>query len=355
MTETTNLHLTKDAETDYYSVARVNANSDKIDAFAGQVNTALSGKATPADITSAIGALNAASVGGTGKYISAISETGGVISATASQIDYTSLINKPQINSVTLTGDKSSSDLGLASASDISGKADKATTLSGYGITDAKITSGTITLGSDTITPLTQHQDISGKADKATTLSGYGITDAKIESGTITLGSSTITPLTQHQDISGKADKVEQEKDRAALIEIVDSGAKNLSQWNAGTGSGTIGSQIPFTTSGNLVVSFQSDISTGHITLGFKNASDDPLLVQQINNSGTKIQEITLPSGVAYFNVVSSVSANYTNFMICTKAAWDISHAYQPYRPSYQQVNDRLVALSDRVAALENA
>lgn len=44
MTETTNLHLTKDAETDYYSVARVNANSDKIDAFAGQVDTALSGK-----------------------------------------------------------------------------------------------------------------------------------------------------------------------------------------------------------------------------------------------------------------------------------------------------------------------
>ena len=34
-----------------------------------------------------------------------------------------------------------------------------------------------------------------------TTLSGYGITDAKIESGVITLGSSTITPLTSHQTI----------------------------------------------------------------------------------------------------------------------------------------------------------
>lgn len=38
--------------------------------------------------------------------------------------------------------------------------------------------------------------DIANKADKATTLSGYGITDAKIDSGTITLGSNTITPLT---------------------------------------------------------------------------------------------------------------------------------------------------------------
>jgi len=78
---------------------------------------------------------------------------------------------------------------------DLSGYAQKATTLAGYGITDAKIVSGVITLGSDTITPLTQHQDISGKADKATTLAGYGITDANINNGLITLGSNTITPL----------------------------------------------------------------------------------------------------------------------------------------------------------------
>lgn len=41
-----------------------------------------------------------------------------------------------------------------------------------------------------------------------TTLSGYGITDAKIASGVITLGSNSITPLTSHQDISGKVNKV---------------------------------------------------------------------------------------------------------------------------------------------------
>ena len=35
-----------------------------------------------------------------------------------------------------------------------------------------------------------------------TTLSGYGITDAKIENGTITLGSSTITPLTSYTEIN---------------------------------------------------------------------------------------------------------------------------------------------------------
>lgn len=38
-------------------------------------------------------------------------------------------------------------------------------------------------------------------ADKPTTLGGYGITDAKISNGVITLGSNTITPLTTHQPI----------------------------------------------------------------------------------------------------------------------------------------------------------
>lgn len=37
--------------------------------------------------------------------------------------------------------------------------------------------------------------DISNKADKSTTLAGYGITDAKISNGVITLGSNTITPI----------------------------------------------------------------------------------------------------------------------------------------------------------------
>lgn len=75
---------------------------------------------------------------------------------------------------------------------------DKPTTLSGYGITDAKIANGTITLGSNTITPLTASSSLAwGKlTGTPTTLAGYGIGDAKIANGVITLGSSTITPVT---------------------------------------------------------------------------------------------------------------------------------------------------------------
>lgn len=90
----------------------------------------------------------------------------------------------------------------VKSAIDLSGYAKKATTLAGYGITDAKIESGTITLGNSTIKPLTTHQDLSSYAKKSTTLSGYGITDANISDGTITLGKNSITPLTEHQDLS---------------------------------------------------------------------------------------------------------------------------------------------------------
>lgn len=70
-------------------------------------------------------------------------------------------------------------DSGFQTASDvstaISGKADKSTTLSGYGITNAY----TKTEADGKF--ITEHQDITGKADKATTLAGYGIADAMTE------------------------------------------------------------------------------------------------------------------------------------------------------------------------------
>lgn len=96
----------------------------------------------------------------------------------------------------------------------LSGKAATATTLSGYGITDAKIediTGGSkITLGSKYLSLYTwalasskPSYNFSEIGTTPTTLSGYGITDAKIENGVITLGGSTITPLTSHQSLSG--------------------------------------------------------------------------------------------------------------------------------------------------------
>lgn len=75
------------------------------------------------------------------------------------------------------------------------------TTGSGNAVTAVTASNGALTITKGT-TFLTSHQDISGKADKATTLAGYGITDAKIASGVITLGSNTITPLTSSSTLN---------------------------------------------------------------------------------------------------------------------------------------------------------
>lgn len=70
------------------------------------------------------------------------------------------------------TGVLSATGGGTADSVDWQNVTSKPTTISGYGITDASISSGTITLGSNTITPLTAHQDISGKVDKSVTDDG---------------------------------------------------------------------------------------------------------------------------------------------------------------------------------------
>lgn len=84
------------------------------------------------------------------------------IAGTGGTFDYTELLNKPKINAIELDGELSLETLGIqakgdyALSSTIPTKVSELTNDSGY---------------------LTEHQDISGKADKATTLAGYGITD----------------------------------------------------------------------------------------------------------------------------------------------------------------------------------
>lgn len=53
-----------------------------------------------------------------------------------------------------------------------------------------------------TFTPASHTHTFASLTSKPTTLSGYGITDAKIVNGVITLGTATITPLTAHQTVT---------------------------------------------------------------------------------------------------------------------------------------------------------
>ena len=69
------------------------------------------------------------------------------------------------------------------------------TTLSGYGITDAKIASGVITLGSNTITPLTSHQTIKQDGITGATINRYGTcsTGASTTAKTVSVTGGTPT------------------------------------------------------------------------------------------------------------------------------------------------------------------
>ena len=85
----------------------------------------------------------------------------------------------------------------------LANKADKSTTLAGYGITDANISDGTITLGENSITPLTANSTI--PADKIT-----GLTKASVGLGNVDntsdankpISTATQTALNAKQDVS---------------------------------------------------------------------------------------------------------------------------------------------------------
>lgn len=110
----------------------------------------------------------------------------------------------------------------------LSGKAAKATTLAGYGITDAKIVNGVITLGSNSITPLTSHQDISGKVNKSgDTING----NLNIMTGNLTIAGSNIVLGTPSSSSNDSAD----------LVWRYGNGNEKMRIWSANEYTGTSG------------------------------------------------------------------------------------------------------------------
>ena len=182
-------------------------------------------------------------------------------------------------------------------------------------------------------------------------------------------GSFTPTPEQQAALDSGiTADIVA--ADTAALIELVDAGAKNKLKNTAYTrevngvsytvntdGSVAITSDGTNTLSQLYLTRDDTSLSAGEYVLsGAPGGSTTTYDVRvkigdqtTINHSGGS----DFVSDGSGSTVSIIVRANQTlditiKPMICTKAAWDISRAYVPYRPSY----DELIA---RVVALENA
>jgi hypothetical protein len=169
-----------------------------------------------------------------------------------------------------------------------------------------------------------------------------------------------------------------QDEDRAALVELVDSGAKNLLKITAesqtingvtftindnqtvtcnGTASGTVSfdMRIPTTVSGKTC--FVSGCPTGGATANtFRQLIRD---VTNQKNLGSDIGdgvEVAFPNPtenvVLRINIFAGYTANNLTFkpMLCTVADYAISPAFVPYRPSWQEMYDMILALQSGTA-----
>ena len=201
------------------------------------------------------------------------------------------------------------------------------TTLSGYGIKDAKIANGVITLGSNTITPLIEHQDITGKQDKITstnkldysllsntptipsevtesTVSGWGFTK---NSGTYSKPSTGIpkTDLASEVQTSlGKADSALQSYTETDPVFSASAAAgiksTDITNWNNKTSNkGTVTSvavKMNNTTKGTVTSSGTIDLGTVITEHQDISGKQDKLTTQtaySAKGSATKVPQIT--------------------------------------------------------------
>lgn len=153
---------------------------------------------------------------------------------------------------------------------DISGKADKANMTAGTYRSVTVNSQGIVTAGTN-----------------PTTLAGYGITDAKIENGTITLGNNSITPITQHQDISGKQDVIQ---DLTDIRNGAAAGATALQPGDAFDSATQSGNTITFKKNGGSPFSFTLPADAGSQTINI--GGTQVTIETAINNLVTEINNL---------------------------------------------------------------
>lgn len=211
--------------------------------------------------------------------------------------DYRVLSNKPQINGHTLTGDQSGADLGLQN---------------------------TLTFDS---TPT--------------------------QSSTNPVTSGGIWTDQQRQDTL-------ESEDRASLVELVDGGDKNKFTKAADSVSSSspwldISGLTNILAGVSYVMSFEnlesSDTERTTIQIRFSNSSYEFYIQcpkgQNVNVSFTSQQDITavrIYKSDTYAHGAGH-TMSFSGAMICTLADWKISQTFQPYRPSWQEMYDRVSTL----------
>ena len=176
--------------------------------------------------------------------------------------------------------------------------------------------------------------------------------------------------------------------DRAALVQIIDSGPKNTCKLGFTSKAATSGNPSITNNGTSITLNGSRSASSASILVydlvGDESLSQDTrytlpagkyickgtgnssVRVQVFAHSGTaeSLQKLSDSKDNNEFEYTSSLKQDYPYLcfriwiagsstfdnvtiypMICSKAAWNISQAYQPYRPSYQEMYDMILAL----------
>ena len=196
---------------------------------------------------------------------------------------------------------------------------------------------------SSTYTKTEVNTALSGKQN--TTLTGYTTDTAE---ASIT-SSSTVTEGIEQLDYRSVRDK-------SALIEIVDGGAKNLlegaEQSITETRLISFDISIPAGTYVIYVGEYSStDTDDTRAQAYFFDGDGNTCSTRFIQTKGNGMyQEVTVSEQTDHLSIYASDNYSHSasdtvtvaKVMVCTKADWDISHTYQPYRLTYQELYDTL-------------
>lgn len=165
-------------------------------------------------------------------------------------------------------------------------------------------------LQENALTDYATKSEVNAKADSATTLAGYGITDAKIEGGTITLGNQSLTPLASDA-LTGYATEswVNGELAKKAGTGVASSGANGLmSSTDKGNldflfGVNKVSSVSSIAVDKRLVVATIS--SNGSLGLASTPAAGREIHVI-INNTSSSDITITIPDNSSYKSAIGT-------------------------------------------------
>ncbi|MBQ6040205.1 MAG: hypothetical protein IJL32_05460 [Oscillospiraceae bacterium] len=142
----------------------------------------------------------------------------------------------------------------------------------------------------------------------------------------------------------------------AALAERIDTQDKNKMSVNSGTtpssGSGYFVNNLPLVLpAGKYHVTFKRD-TAGQATFVIKDSENNELARWSRASGITTVSEdVTLNATSAYISIYVGNSVDVSDAMICTDADWQISQAIVPYRPSYQEMYNMILALQSGVNA----